>query len=330
MTKESQHTQVAISVLIPVYNVEKYLARCLDSVLSQNIKNIEIICVNDASPDNSSLILQRYATEHDCIKIISKEHNEGLMMARKTAYDSAKGKFILFLDSDDYLLPDSLLPLYEKSIQSDADIVASDFLYINGKGESKLKRRTEELNDSPESYLKGILLSTPCMIWGLLINRRLFENAQYKSFMNQTLCEDRILLVQLLLNSKKIASYDSPVVAYTYNSGAITRNRWPEKKLRENLFGLSWCKDFYIQHGLFEKLAVAKYLRDISFIIECGYPINIIREYIDASSGLLNFNNLKRYLGLRLAFHTKMCMNFTFYRKIANSSRMFLRRLLGK
>ena len=90
-----------ISVIVPVYNVEKYLSECLDSIVNQTLKNIEIICLNDGSTDNSLSILQKYASKDKRIKIIDKE-NEGPGYTRKVGLDIAKGKYVLFCDSDDY------------------------------------------------------------------------------------------------------------------------------------------------------------------------------------------------------------------------------------
>ena len=89
---------VKVSIIIPVYNAEKYLKRCLDSVLSQTLKDIEIICVNDGSTDNSIQILKEYGSK---IKVINQE-NQGLSVARNTGLKEAKGEFVAFLDSDDY------------------------------------------------------------------------------------------------------------------------------------------------------------------------------------------------------------------------------------
>ena len=90
-----------ISVIIPVYNVEKYLSECLDSVVNQTLRDIEIICINDGSTDNSLSILKEYASKDSRIKIIDKE-NQGQGYARKVGLDKASGEYILFCDSDDY------------------------------------------------------------------------------------------------------------------------------------------------------------------------------------------------------------------------------------
>lgn len=101
-----------ISVVIPVYNVGKYLARCLDSVINQTFKDIEIICINDCSPDNSAEILQEYAEKESKIKIVNRKENGGLSAARHSGLDVAGGEYIYFLDSDDWIELDFLEKMY--------------------------------------------------------------------------------------------------------------------------------------------------------------------------------------------------------------------------
>ena len=113
-----------ISIVIPVYNVEKYLRECLDSILNQTLTDIEIICINDGSTDNSLQILEKYASKDERIKIINQE-NKGLACARNTGINNATGKYIFFLDSDDYLLPNIIDKLYDEAQIYDVDILMS-------------------------------------------------------------------------------------------------------------------------------------------------------------------------------------------------------------
>ncbi|MCI8650782.1 MAG: glycosyltransferase family 2 protein [Anaerotruncus sp.] len=115
--------EVLISVIIPVYNVETYLAECLDSVCSQTLQNIEIICVDDCSTDASRVILKEYAEKDFRVKVIFKECNEGTLRARNTAVAQARGEYILFLDSDDYIKEDTCQVLYQKAKTCRADIL---------------------------------------------------------------------------------------------------------------------------------------------------------------------------------------------------------------
>ncbi len=115
-------SQPAVSVIIPIYNVEQYLRECLDSAVKQTLKNIEIICVDDGSPDNSAQIVMEYAEKFDTVKLIRKE-NGGLSSARNAGLDVATGEYVYFLDSDDYIEPDMLKKLYTKAEKDSLDII---------------------------------------------------------------------------------------------------------------------------------------------------------------------------------------------------------------
>ncbi len=113
---------VSVSVIIPVYNVEKYLPKCLDSVVGQTYKNLEIICVNDGSPDNSDVILENYAKQDNRIKIINQK-NKGLSGARNTGIAEATGEYIVFLDSDDWLDADAITQAVSVAEKNNCDVV---------------------------------------------------------------------------------------------------------------------------------------------------------------------------------------------------------------
>ena len=115
-----------ISVVIPMYNVEDYLRECLDNIIGQTLKDIEIICVNDGSTDRSSEILEEYTKKDNRIKVIHKE-NSGLVSARKTGVSLAKGKYIGYVDSDDWIEPEMYMELYTLAEKYDVDFVSSGY-----------------------------------------------------------------------------------------------------------------------------------------------------------------------------------------------------------
>ena len=120
-----------ISVILPIYNVEKYLRRCLDSVLNQTFTDFEAICVNDGSPDKSLHILEEYAAKDSRIKIVTQE-NQGLSMARNNGLKVAKGDYIYFLDSDDAIHPKLLEIAYTFASKNNADMVCFGFEKSDG------------------------------------------------------------------------------------------------------------------------------------------------------------------------------------------------------
>ncbi len=132
-----------ISVIIPVYNVEPYLARCLDSVCNQTLKDIEIICINDCSPDNSLAILKDYASKDNRIKIIDFAENKNAAVARNAGLEVAKGEYLGFVDPDDYIDLNFYEELYNKALTDNADIAKCECIIYELDG----KIRKSDLNN---------------------------------------------------------------------------------------------------------------------------------------------------------------------------------------
>jgi glycosyltransferase involved in cell wall biosynthesis len=118
-----------VSIIIPVWNTEKYLQRCINSVLAQSHQNMEIICINDASPDNSDKILADYASADDRIRIITNKRNKGLSAVRNAGLEASLGEYIYFLDSDDWIDVDRMEIMMYAMIMSDLDVVYNDTLF---------------------------------------------------------------------------------------------------------------------------------------------------------------------------------------------------------
>ncbi len=119
-----------ISVIIPVYNTEEYLPRCLDSILNNTYKNLQVICVNDGSVDNSLRILNEYASKDSRVLVIDKE-NEGVSVARNVGLEYAQGEYISFIDSDDWIHNNYFELLYKESIKNSVDVICCDNEIVN-------------------------------------------------------------------------------------------------------------------------------------------------------------------------------------------------------
>ena len=129
-----------ISVIIPVYNVEKYLHRCLDSVIAQTYQNLEIICVDDGSIDESGRICDQYAVRDARIKVIHQE-NQGLSAARNRGLDAAEGEYIAFVDSDDYILEDMYKKMLDKLLNYNVDLCVCQWQYEFSDGRQVVKKK---------------------------------------------------------------------------------------------------------------------------------------------------------------------------------------------
>ena len=130
-----------VSIIIPIYKVEKYLGECLDSIIHQTLEDIEIICVNDGSPDNCLSIIKEYAQNDDRIIVIDKE-NGGYASAINTGLKIAKGEFIQIVESDDYCDLNMCKEMYNKIYNTDADFVVADFYFLRNSYKRSVKRST--------------------------------------------------------------------------------------------------------------------------------------------------------------------------------------------
>lgn len=170
-----------ITVVIPVYNVESYLRRCIDSIVCQTIKNIDIILVDDGSTDNSGKICDEYREIDNRIKVVHQK-NQGLSAARNVGIKMAKTKYICFIDSDDYVEKDMLEYLYEGTLQSGADIVCCGFTNIYENGEiEKITIPDNDVLFSKEEALDIHLFSgyIEVVAWNKLYKLELFNNITY-------------------------------------------------------------------------------------------------------------------------------------------------------
>ena len=122
-----------VSVIIPIYNVEKYLEKCLNTIINQTYKNLEIILIDDGSTDKSSTICDEYCEKDKRIKVIHK-NNEGVSSARNKGIELSKGKYIVFIDPDDYVTDEHVEVLYDCIISNNVDLVISNLIDINEDG----------------------------------------------------------------------------------------------------------------------------------------------------------------------------------------------------
>lgn len=172
---------IKVSVIVPGYNVGRYIAKCLDSILSQTLHEFEIICVNDGSTDNSLWILEHYAQFDARVKVINSEH-KGLAAARNKGLQAANGEYILFVNADDYISSLTLDYLYKNATKNDSEVVIFDFVWKNPSDNSYVKTTIKEFKnyykDSPFSAEKMGSLSyklIPTNTWGKLYKTELIK-----------------------------------------------------------------------------------------------------------------------------------------------------------
>ena len=209
-----------ISVIVPIYNVEKYLRQCLESITDQTYKNLEIILVNDGSPDHCGEICEEYRKKDDRIRVIHQE-NKGLSMARNAGLDVATGSYITFLDSDDYMRPDMLEKLYTKLLKSGSDMSVCGIQYVDEAGTVL----------SQEEYLKIYTTAghTECVVApAKLYKRQIFESIR---FPEGKLCEDEFVFHKIVHECKTIRGISERMMFYRQHGASITGQKNKKKEL---------------------------------------------------------------------------------------------------
>ena len=159
--KECENSNIKFSIIVPVYNVEKFLRESLDSIVAQTLKDFEVICVNDGSTDNSLEILNEYANNDSRIKVISQE-NQGQGVARNNAIDIAQGEYLLFVDPDDFIESNTLEVLYNKFHETDVDIIQFDYATCKEDGTHK---RVETFKKRLKKYFNYSIKNNQIFNW---------------------------------------------------------------------------------------------------------------------------------------------------------------------
>ena len=221
-----------ISIIIPVYNVEKYLKQCLDSVIGQTLQDIEIICINDGSTDNSLKILQEYAQKCNKLKIFSTK-NSGLACTRNFGIEKAKGKYLFFLDSDDYLASENVFELlYKKAIESKKDIIISRAIAFPETEDEFLMNLVKEKNDFlnypdynnvtvSENNFSDVIDKYPCTSWGCLYKTE-FIKKNNLTFINKNVpYEDNGFFIKVISNFPTIECTNIQGIMYRIRHDSI-------------------------------------------------------------------------------------------------------------
>lgn len=198
-----------VSIIIPVYNTEKYLRHCFDSVLAQTYKDFECILVDDGSTDASSKICDEYASKDIRFKVFHKG-NEGISATREFGVQHANGQYIQFVDSDDWIESDMLAKMYEKAVNENADIVGCNF--IEEFSNKKVKYRT--YYKDKESFLRDVIASKWGVLWKIMFKRSLFidNNIHFPKGINGG--EDYYVVTSLLLSCNKAICVDDYLYHY--------------------------------------------------------------------------------------------------------------------
>ena len=244
-----------VSVIVPVYNVENYLERCLDSLVNQTLKDIEIIVVNDGSPDNSGEIIEKYSKKYKNV-IGYKKKNGGLSDARNYGLTKANGEYIAFVDSDDYVDRNMFSKLYNKAQEGNYDIVCCDFDYVDddnnfmGNGSSNIS------HDLYGEDVKKCMLDFYPTAWNKLYKKELFSNNV--KFKKGVWFEDVEFMYRLFPYVKSIGVIQDKLYHYVQREGSITKTF--DERLYHHIDNWNGIVEFYKQRDFYDK-----YFKELEF-----------------------------------------------------------------
>ncbi|MCD8377341.1 MAG: glycosyltransferase [Candidatus Gastranaerophilales bacterium] len=285
-----------ISVIVPIYNAEPYLSRCLESILNQTLSDIEIICVNDGSDDNSAKILEEYSKKDERIFVITQE-NGGMSAARNTGVDCAKGEFIGFVDADDFIEKDFYLKLYNAAKSNSAEVSCGCIVRENDKKQKKLvEYKKGQIFEGIKEKFNAAKVPQYCFIWNKIYLRETLIRENIR-FIDGIYYEDMAYTPEVMIKINRLVVV--PNVYYHYckhPNSAIKKDTDKvradklsvQKKLVElcDEYGLALseknalqCKQDYKILGI-KILKIYKYRATKKYYLFGLIPFLTVREYV--------------------------------------------------
>ena len=305
MSKESLNFRKRtpeISVIIPVYDVEKYLKECLDSVVNQTFNDIEIICINDGSTDNSLKILNSYAKTDKRMKVISRE-NKGVGNARNTGLNVAKGKYIYFMDSDDFLELDALNELYNLIKEKSCDlIIFKTHVFIHETGEyinadyHLMPELTATLADKSFNYSEYLkdLIDVDVTVYTKFFKREAVSDIR---FVEELIFEDNLFTMELIFNTQSIYFHDKQLYHRRIRENSLMTCK--SEKYINNLEILNMLEELFKEKGYYKEYKEILFARKYGVL---KYRLNLIDEKYKEEF----FNRIKSDLNVKQEQYDKI------------------------
>lgn len=269
-----------LSVIVPVYNSEKYLEKCLESLVNQTLEEIEIIIVNDGSTDNSQKIIDKYIDKYPTKIKALVQKNSGQAVARNLGIKNANGEFIAFVDSDDYVEKDAYEKAYNYAVENSLEIVCFNFWEEKGNE----KKESGYYNfENRNVDIKYILNETSP--WNKIINRNLIIENNI-NFMENYIYEDLELIPRLVLYTNKIGFIDECLYNYVLHDNSTMR----QKKYNEKLNSI-----YFVMESLKKNFENTKYNRELEYIYIEHLLHGAVLRYLEYDEGI---NDIKKISGI--------------------------------
>lgn len=245
-----------VSVIVPVYNVAPYVERCAKSLFEQTLKDIEIIFVDDCSPDNSIDLVKNLANNYPDrlaqIKYVRHEHNRGLAQARKTGLDIATGEYVAHCDSDDYVSVEMYEKLYDEAERTKSEIVYCDFLMDYGL--QKTICRSVELCQDKVPFLERYISYGWTVLWNMIIKRRIYLDNPISYPFGISYCEDFYVACQLFYYAKEVSKVNDTLYYYNRANVSSIMHSINWKTFEDEKKTYQFIIAFIEEHGLGQRL----------------------------------------------------------------------------
>lgn len=215
-----------ISIIVPVYNAEQFLSKCVDSLLNQSFTDFELILVNDGSPDGSGAICDEYAEKDSRVRVIHQK-NQGQSVARNNAMEQMRGTWVMFVDSDDWMHPEALKRLYDAAKNQKVNISVCGYADTTGPDpEVSEESLAVEMWRPKDFYMQRFINATVC--WGKLYHRDCFADIRFPV---GKYIDDEYFTYRLLFAQEQLAVIPAPLYAYFVNPNSLTKRAWNPKRL---------------------------------------------------------------------------------------------------
>ena len=270
-----------VSIIVPVYNVEAYLEKCIISILNQSFSDFELILVDDGSPDHAGLICDQYMEKDDRIKTIHKK-NGGLSDARNAGIEIAEGQYLTFIDSDDFVEPSYLSYLIKLINLSESCKISQANHYVERNGKSKPEAQLEsEVLYSRKEAFENVLYHDQVNVsgWGKLFHRSVFDELR---FPKGKLFEDTYLFGEVLLKTEKYAFGGKPQYHYIQRGDSIVNQQFSEKNLMfieavKHLTGIARREYPDLEHACIRR-TTHSYLNVLRYMEKCSLDQRPLRD----------------------------------------------------
>ena len=211
-----------VSVIVPIYNVEKYLTKCIESLLNQSYENIEILLVDDCATDKSGEIAKQFEAKDNRCKYIKREKNGGLSAARNTGIINATGDYLMFVDSDDWVSKDFVKKMLKKAKEEDSDIVVCDYMMVTNESEKSANSLEPLKNESTINEKIAYIRNHACT---KLFRKKFWDKEDLMFPENIKRGEDMGITIPLLTRAKKISIINEPLYYYMQRDSSISNDK---------------------------------------------------------------------------------------------------------